>query len=68
MTPDQYRQALAALKLTQQGAADFLGVSLRTSQAWATTESSDAKQRHRIPVAVEKLLAAMVTRRLPRLD
>lgn len=35
MTPAQYRQALAALGLTQAEAATLLGVNLTTSQRWA---------------------------------
>jgi DNA-binding transcriptional regulator YiaG len=49
MTATEYRDAIAALGLTQAGAAEFLGVSLRTSQNWALGEA-------RIPVAVAKLL------------
>jgi DNA-binding transcriptional regulator YiaG len=61
MTPAGYRETLAALGLTQQGAADFLGVSLRTSHGWAAGDA-------RIPVAVAKLLTAMVTGKLPRIS
>lgn len=35
MTADEYRDALAELGLTQQEAADWLGVSLKTSQRYA---------------------------------
>jgi DNA-binding transcriptional regulator YiaG len=39
MTPNEYRQAIAALNLTQVGAATLLGVSPRTSRRWALGES-----------------------------
>ncbi len=51
MTPAQYRAAIAALGLTQAGAAEFLGISLRTSHGYANGEP--------IPVAVEKLFRLM---------
>lgn len=35
MTPNQYRAALARLGLTQAEAADFLGISVRTSNGYA---------------------------------
>lgn len=35
MTPNQYRTALERLGLTQETAAEFLGVSLRTSHGYA---------------------------------
>lgn len=38
MTPEQYRGALQALKLTQGGGAKLLGVDARTSRKWATGE------------------------------
>jgi hypothetical protein len=61
MTPTDYRKALTALGLTQAGAADFLGVSLRTSQGWALGD-------HRVPVAVAKLLALMIKLKLKPAD
>ena len=54
MTPDQYRQALAALSLTQQSAADLLGLDLRTSQRYASGAS-------KIPRPVAILLQALVS-------
>jgi len=38
MTPDEYREALEALDLTQAGAAKLLGVDDRTSRRWACGE------------------------------
>jgi hypothetical protein len=35
MTPTQYRKAIEALGLTQDSAAQFLGVSVRTSHGYA---------------------------------
>lgn len=53
MTPNQYRSAIAALGLSQSGAAQFLGVSLRCSQNWASGEFV-------VPEAVAKLLRLMI--------
>lgn len=55
MNADQYRAALIKLDMTQQSAADFLEVSLRTSQSYALGEV-------RIPGAVGKLLRLMIRR------
>jgi DNA-binding XRE family transcriptional regulator len=60
MTAKQYRDALAKLGLTQGQAADFLGVSLRTSNAYANGEP--------IPEAVAKLLRLMVRLNLEPAD
>ena len=49
MTATQYKAAIKALGLSQQKAGDWLGVSLRTSQAYALGESP-------VPVATAKLL------------
>lgn len=38
MTPHEYRNLLAALGLTQAGAARLLGVDERTSRRWANGE------------------------------
>lgn len=38
MTPDEYREALEALGLTQVGGARLLGVDERTSRRWACGE------------------------------
>lgn len=35
MTPKQYREAIAKLGLTQEGAGEWLGVSPRTGQNYA---------------------------------
>jgi DNA-binding transcriptional regulator YiaG len=39
MTAKQYRRALAELELSQAKMADYLGVSLRTSQNWALAQA-----------------------------
>ena len=51
MSPTQYRNALERLGMTQESAAEFLGVSLRTSHGYANGSP--------IPVAFEKLLFLM---------
>ena len=38
MTPDEYREALDSLGLSQVGAAKLLGVDERTSRRWAIGE------------------------------
>lgn len=38
MTPDEYRETLATLKLSQVKAAHLLGVNERTSRRWALGE------------------------------
>jgi hypothetical protein len=53
MNPQQYRDAIKLLGLSQVQAGRFLGVNPRTSQAWALGESP-------IPVAVSKLLTLMI--------
>jgi transcriptional regulator with XRE-family HTH domain len=52
MTPDQYRTAIERLGLTQAQAAEYLGVSVRTSHGYANGAP--------IPVAVEKLLRVAI--------
>lgn len=53
MTPDQYRAALEKIGLTSQDrAAEFLGVSLRTSHGYANGSP--------IPESVAKLLRLMI--------
>ena len=53
MTSNQYRKALEALGMSQQAAANFFGVSLRTSQGYALGE-------YPVPEAVAKLLRLMI--------
>jgi hypothetical protein len=53
MTPNQYRKALEALEMSQARAAEFLGVSLRSSQGYALGE-------YPVPEAAAKLLRLMV--------
>lgn len=52
MTANQYRSVLDKLGLTQAGAAEFLGVSTRTSHGYANGEP--------IPEGYAKLLRLMV--------
>ena len=52
MTPNQYRAAIDSLGLTQAGAAEFLGISLRSSWGYANGEP--------IPEGYAKLLRLMV--------
>lgn len=57
MTANQYRKALDELGMSQQAAADFLGVSLRTSQGYALDE-------YPVPEAAAKLLRLMLRLKL----
>ncbi len=52
MTPTQYRTALERLGLTQDSAAQFLDVSLRTSHGYANGSP--------IPEGTAKLLRLMI--------
>lgn len=56
VTANQYRAALDRLGLTQAGAAEFLGLSVRASHGYANGEP--------IPEAVAKLLHLMVRLKL----
>jgi transcriptional regulator with XRE-family HTH domain len=58
MDANQYRRALKKLGLTQQAAADFLGISLRTSQAYALGE------KEVVPESIAKLFRLMIKLRL----
>lgn len=53
MTPAEYRTALAALGLTQVGAAKLFDAGPRTSRRWASGET-------RIPRSVEIALLLMI--------
>lgn len=53
MTPDELRDALAALKLSQLGAAKLLDVDTRTMRRWATGDKP-------IPKAVEMVLRLLI--------
>jgi transcriptional regulator with XRE-family HTH domain len=55
MSPQEYRDALAALGLTQAAAAKLLGVDPRTSRRWALGE-------RKIPKLVEIVLNEKVER------
>lgn len=52
MTPNQYRAALQRLGLSQAEAAEFLGLSVRTSHGYANGEP--------IPKTVELVLKLML--------
>jgi hypothetical protein len=58
MNPTEYREALAALGLTQVGGAKFLGVDPRTSRHWA---SGDRKVPEPVSIFLRYLIAAKVT-------
>jgi transcriptional regulator with XRE-family HTH domain len=53
VTPNQYRNAIEKLGLSQVRAAAFLGISPRTSQGYALGE-------YPVPEAVAKLLRLMI--------
>ena len=53
MTPDEYRNALVALGLTQGGCARLLGVDERTSRRWANGERD-------IPPPVQRFLRYLI--------
>jgi plasmid maintenance system antidote protein VapI len=57
MTGDEYREAIETLKMTQVGAARFLGVAETTSRRWIA-------DKHPIPDATAMLLRVMVRYRL----
>ncbi len=52
MTANQYRAAMDKLGLSQAGAAEFLGIGIRTSHGYANGEA--------IPEPIAKLLRLMV--------
>lgn len=53
MTPDDYRETIETLGLTQSGAARLLGVDERTSRRWALGERD-------IPPPAERFLRYLV--------
>lgn len=53
MTPDEYREALTRLGLTQGGGARMLGVDERTSRRWANGERD-------IPPPVQRFLRFLI--------
>ena len=61
MSPAEYREAIAALSLTQGEAAAFLGVSRRSSAGWAAGE-------YPVPLVVARLLALMLKLKLMPAD
>jgi len=58
MTHNQYRAALKKLGLSQRKAAPWLGIALRTSQAYALGESP-------IPEPVARLMRLVINLKLP---
>lgn len=52
MTAAEYRAALAVLGMTQDAAAEFLDVSLRSSHGYANDQP--------VPLAIAKLLRLMI--------
>ena len=56
MTPQEYRQAIKQLDLTQKLASELLGVNPRTSRRWIAGDSE-------IPKSVEMLLEMLVNNR-----
>jgi hypothetical protein len=52
VSPTQYRRAIEALGLTQESAAQFLGISIRTSHGYANGGT--------IPVVTAKLFRHMI--------
>lgn len=57
MTANQYRKAIEDLEMSQARAAEFLGVSLRTSQGYALGE-------YPVPEAAAKLFRLMIRLKL----
>lgn len=55
MTADEYRAALAALDLSQVGAARLLGVDERTSRRWANGERD-------VPPPADRFLRFLIAR------
>ena len=53
MTPQEYRQAIKQLDLTQKLASELLGVNPRTSRRWIAGDSE-------IPKSVELLLEILL--------
>lgn len=70
MTAQQFRSALKRLDWTQSVAADFLGVSLRTSNGWANADKprANAGRDEAVPASVAKLLRLMIRMGLNRGD
>jgi DNA-binding transcriptional regulator YiaG len=53
MTPDEYREAIAELGLSQGAAARLLGVDARTSRRWAIGERD-------VPPPAERFLRYLI--------
>jgi DNA-binding transcriptional regulator YiaG len=58
MTPDEYREAIAGLGLSQIAAARLLGVDARTSRRWASGDRD-------IPPPAVRFLRYLIARRKP---
>ena len=58
MTPDEYREALARLGLSQVAAARLLGVDERTSRRWAGGERD-------VPAPAVRFLQYLIATRKP---
>ena len=56
MTANEYRDAISGLELTQEAAAAFLGVSLRTAHGYANEQP--------VPLYIAKLLRLMIRLKL----
>jgi len=56
MTKFEFRRALEQLDLTQGTAAQFLGVSIRSTHGWANGD--------KIPIPVQKLLRVLVNAKI----
>jgi len=57
MSPEQFKESIAAIGLTQHGAAEFFGYSKRVGQRWALAEQA-------IPLPVQWCLEFMVSQGL----
>ncbi|HKG76995.1 MAG TPA: hypothetical protein VKA90_05745 [Beijerinckiaceae bacterium] len=57
MTAAQYREAIAALGLTQVGAAELLGVGARASRHWALGARA-------VPPPAERFLRFLIGKRI----
>jgi DNA-binding transcriptional regulator YiaG len=53
MTPDEYREAIERLGLSQVGAARLLGIDERTSRRWAIGERD-------VPAPAERFLRYLI--------
>jgi hypothetical protein len=61
MTPEQFKDAIAKVGLSQQGAGEYFGKYKRIGQAWALGEKP-------VPVAVQRCLEFMIEHKLKAKD